>query len=190
MLPDWDERFAGCEPEGHLLRDAFPRRWVRFHSLPDSKRYPETPTEHAEVLRRHNAILGELAPVGSRVVLVTTGYSETPVPVRTYEGLLALDPAAVFWRTLARHQPDEEATFPNWWHLFTSAHVWRPGTFDPVIRLVADGTVANVLVVAPDCRWVLHPYDGGMDVIAESAEERGRLRATYSDWLSRHPGGL
>src|SRR5436309_2623058 len=37
MLADWDRCFPHCEPIGHHLRVAFPERWVRFHSLPESK---------------------------------------------------------------------------------------------------------------------------------------------------------
>jgi hypothetical protein len=50
--------------------------------------------------------------------------------------------------------------------------------------------VKNEVVVADDCRWALHPYDGGMDVIAESPAARDRLRAMYSWWLSARPDGL
>lgn len=47
MLTDWDSWLPGCEPIGHHLRRAFAERWVRFHSLPGSKRYPESDAEAA-----------------------------------------------------------------------------------------------------------------------------------------------
>jgi hypothetical protein len=74
--------------------------------------------------------------------------------------------------------------------VFASEWEWEPGLFDPVVRLVADDVVRNVMVVPPDCRWLLHPYDGGMDVILDSSEARGRLRAAYRDWLSPRADGL
>jgi hypothetical protein len=190
MLDDWDRRFPDCEPIGHRLRAAFPERWVRFHSLPGSKRYPEGDAESAEVLARHNAILAELASPGTQVVLVTTGYSESLVPSRSYPEVVAFDPYASPWRTVAMHRVEEGFAEPCYWHLFAGAWDWHPGAFDPLIRLVADGAVANVLVAAPDCRWVLHPYDGGMDVITESPEARRLLRATYAAWLSARADGL
>jgi hypothetical protein len=79
---------------------------------------------------------------------------------------------------------------PTYWHLFASEWQWRPGAFDSLVRLVADDRVANVLVVSPDCRWVLHPYDGGMDVIAESQADQQLLRAKNAAWLSPHASGL
>src|SRR5262245_44813519 len=104
MLADWDRCFPNCEPIGHRLRVAFPDRWIRFHSLPESKRYPEDDAEYAEVLARHNSILGELAPPDSQVVLITTGYSGSPVPSRSYLEVSAFDPNAVHWRTVAMHR--------------------------------------------------------------------------------------
>jgi hypothetical protein len=189
MLPDWDIWYPNCEPIGHHLRTAFRDRWVRFHSLPESKRYPESPAEYEEVLARHRAILGDLAADNKEVVLLTTGYSETPEPVRTYPQLAELDPAAVPWRTIDMHVV-EQYDSPNYWHIFASKREWRTGELDQLVRLVADDIVSNVLIVAPDCRWVLHPYDGGMDVIAESTTMRGRLRSAHREWLSKRADGL
>src|SRR5688572_12438686 len=122
MLPDWDRRFPNCEPIGHHLRVAFADRWVRFHSLPDSKRYPEDETEYAELLARHNVVLGELAGPGNRVVLLTTGYSETSHPVRPDPELSEIDPGAVPWRTIAMHEADEAFGDPSYWHVLASPH--------------------------------------------------------------------
>lgn len=43
------------------FKHRFPDRWVRFHSLPDSRRYPETEDEYAIVFGRHHTVLDELA---------------------------------------------------------------------------------------------------------------------------------
>ncbi|HEX7181334.1 MAG TPA: hypothetical protein VF756_05785 [Thermoanaerobaculia bacterium] len=190
MLTDWQRWFPDCEPVAHHLRVAFPDRWTRFHSLPGSKRYPEDEAEYATVLERFNRILGELARPGQGVILLSTSYSESPEPVDLQPELQALDPGAVLWRTVAMHDVEDDFAAPFYWHVFASGREWRPGVFDPLVRLVADDVVANVMIVSPDCRWLLHPYDGGMDVIAESPEARDRLKASYSEWLSARPDGL
>jgi hypothetical protein len=190
VLDNWDSRFPNCPPVSHLMRTAFRDRWVRFHSLPESKRYPEDESEYATVLLRHNCVLGELVGPEQRVVLLTTGYTEMPEPVRTDAGLNGLDPDAMPWRTVALHALEQDFSNPNYWHIFASEWQWQPGTFDPIIRLVANDVIANVLIVEPDCRWVLHPYDGGMDVIAETPADRGRLRTVHKDWLSARADGL
>lgn len=190
MLADWDRCFPNCEPIGHHLRAAFPDRWVRFHSLSGSKRYPEDDADFSEILARHNAVLGDVACPGAKVVLVTTEYSRSPAPSRSCSEMAAFDPGAAPWRSVAMHQIEVGFEEPAYWHLFASAREWRPGEFDALVRLVAIDAVANVLVVAPDCRWVLHPYDGGMDVIAESPERRRSLRKKYAVWLSAGADGL
>jgi hypothetical protein len=189
MLGQWQHHFPGSEPVAHLLRAAFPDRWVRFHSLPGSKRYPEGEDEYATVLARHNRILGDLLGPGRAVVLLTTGYSDVPAPALPPPELRPLDPHARLWRSVPLHERDGSAG-PSYWHVFASEWEWQPGRFDPVVRLVADDVLRDVMVVPPDCRWLLHPYDGGMDVILESLAARGRLRAAYRDWLSPRADGL
>jgi hypothetical protein len=190
MLDNWQERFPNCEPIGYRLREVFRDRWVRFHSLPESKRYPECPSEYQMILQRHSCVLSELLGTERRVILLTTGYSETPQPVRSYTELDAIDPTAKPWRTIAMHSESEEFTYPNYWHVFASEWEWQPGVFDSLVQLVADAVIANVSIVHPECRWVLYPYDGGMDVIAETPTARDQLRAAHRDWLSSLESGL
>src|SRR5262249_14248624 len=76
-------------------------------------RYPEDEAEYAEILARHNAILGELPRPGAEVVLVTTGYSDSPEPTRSYRELAAIDPDGVPWRTVAMRRIDEWFDVPS-----------------------------------------------------------------------------
>ncbi len=163
---------------------------MRFHSLPGSKRYPENEAEYATVLNRHNRISAELTGSERDVVLLSTGYSESSNPVRPQSELESLDPKALPWRSVPMHELEEGFTAPSYWHVFVSVWEWHPGLFDPIIRLVADDVLANIMIVNSACRWLLHPYDGGMDVITESSEARDRLKSSYSDWLSARPDGL
>jgi len=188
-LDKWDEQFPNCEPVAHWLRIAFPDRWVRFHSLPGSKRYPEDESEYATVLHRHNCILGELTGSEQSVVLLATEYSESPNPVHLQAELQTLAPDAIPWRSVPMHELDGDFADPSFWHVFASAWEWHPGLFDPIVRLVADAIAVNIMIVNPDCRWLLHPYDGGMDVIAESSGARDCLKLSHADWLSPRPDG-
>ncbi|WP_019072833.1 DUF3885 domain-containing protein [Streptomyces hokutonensis] len=52
----WRRQFPKGPPVAHELRAAYSDRWVRFHSLPGSKRYPETGDEYAVVLHRCNTV--------------------------------------------------------------------------------------------------------------------------------------
>lgn len=52
----WRARFGEVLPAGFLCREALSDRWLRIHSLPESKRYPADPSEMAELLSRHNRV--------------------------------------------------------------------------------------------------------------------------------------
>ena len=171
------------------MRCAFPRRWVRFHSLPESKRYPDGEDEYATLLARHNTVLASLTHAGETLALLTSGYSDTAEPTRNGL-LLTLDPQASPWRSVAMHEHTDDFDEPTFFHVFASRHRWLPGGFDSIVRRVADDAVANVMIVPLDCRRLLHPYDGGMDVILDSPVTRDALKASFPDWLSDRDDGL
>lgn len=181
MLDDWHDRFPGCPPVAHRLREGFPDRWVRFHALPGSRRYAADEADYKTILSRYNAVLTLLAEPGSPVVLLTTRYTRTPKPPAR--------PAARPWWSFCDDEGDGIMD-PSHWHVYASPRPWHPGTFDPIFRRVADDVVRNVMVVAPDCRWLFHPYDGGMDAILDTSAARDALRATHPGWLSSRPDGL
>lgn len=54
----WKKYLGGCEAFPHKLKHTFQERWVRFHALPDSKRYPENEIEYQEVFSRVPSKLG------------------------------------------------------------------------------------------------------------------------------------
>ena len=183
----WDDRWPGCSKLPYELRHASDR-WIRFHTLPGSKRYPESDAEYDMVLARHNAVLGELV-TGPTVLVATAGYSDAPLPPEPCRSpeTVALHPRAVYWASACI---DDEPGFETWMHLYISRLPWSVGSLDPLLRQVADDVIANVLVADTDLRWLYHPYDGGMDVMLTSAGQRDALRDRYQDWLSARPGGL
>ena len=178
MLEQWSTSFKGCSPVAHTLKNLFPQRWVRFHSLPESKRYPENEEEFGIVLKRHNAVLRTLVPTTTQVLLLTTEFSwdsKPTVPPYQIE-------KAIYWRTASENE--------SFWHVYAESITWVQGVFDALVKRVAIDEFSNVMICAPDCDWLLHPYDGGMDVILSSEHLRDELRTEFSDWLSPHPSGL
>jgi hypothetical protein len=173
----WDERWPSTPPIAFLLRVRHPDRWVRFHSLPESKRYAETESEMAEILTRHHAVLGALGVSDQCLVILTRFASDTPPGIEL--------PDESHWRTIEADEYLEEPA-----RLCVSLMTYGSDAFDAVLRAAAEWQIANVIVGPSDLRWLYHPYDGGADVIASSPEERDRLRADFSDWLSSHPRGV
>ncbi|MFF4696387.1 hypothetical protein ACFY1K_11810 [Streptomyces chattanoogensis] len=154
---------------------------MRFHSLPNSKRYPEDESEYTVVLGRYNAVLDELF-AGTYVYVIR--------PVWTTEPDVPTDaPDVGYWRTLlVADDPDPE--FRTYCHLFADRRPWQRGCIDGLLREVADDEVADVLITDVRMERIHHPYDGGADVFLPTPTERDRLRDRYANWLSSHPAGL
>ncbi|MFE1146763.1 hypothetical protein ACFW42_06475 [Streptomyces albidoflavus] len=70
----WEQRWPGCPPAGYKLRTAHRERWVRFHSLPESRRHPGDESEYAVVLDRYNTVLDALF-AGGDVYVITPVWS-------------------------------------------------------------------------------------------------------------------
>ncbi|MEU6145871.1 hypothetical protein ABZ848_36705 [Streptomyces sp. NPDC047081] len=192
VVPDelaalWRDRHPSTPPLAHLFRDALHDRWVRFHSLPRSKRYPESEEEYATVLDRHNTVLDELF-AGQDVFVVSMDWSDAS-GIPPWHERRSLHPAAVRWWT----EPDCDApdpAFHGYRHLYAELRPWAPGLVDDLLRAVADDTLAEVFLADTGLRRLYHPYDGGADVVLTTPEERDRLRERHRGWLSSHPCGL
>ena len=183
----WARSWPTLRPVGHEIR-CDRERWVRFHALPESKRYPENEREYAEVLRRHNLLLGELAGRTSPSLLVmTVAWSHNATPAARDSALVRAVPEASLWTSILRERDGDDEV---WTHIYVTPYVWRLGALDSLLRLVADGATADVLIADEQFHWLVHPYDGGLDVVTRSTEDRDQLRHQHSDWLSADPSGL
>lgn len=189
MTLGWHTAFGDCPPVSYMLREWFPDRWVRFHSLPDSQRYAETDDEYGEILRRERVILRELLsdeddPAALVAVSASWSGSAQPSPrVPELEKLLPAD----YWRSILLD--DTEPEYPSWVHLWFSTLPLDDPLTDAVLKLVADDAARLVLLSAA-FTWLYAPYDGGADVIARTSAERDQLQSAHTDWLSAHPLGL
>ena len=189
----WESQFQDILPIAHTFINIFKDRWIRFHSLPESKRYAQSASEYQTILFRHNALLSHLSKE-KKLTLITAFYSENATPVkdigRATVKLFELDSNAKHWQTLAMHEIDSELGTECYLHLFASEWRWSSAVFDPVLKLVADDVLRNVFILSLDDSWLYHPYDGGADVICSSTSERNLLRKEFSSWLPDTPSGL
>ncbi|OKJ05133.1 hypothetical protein AMK18_01440 [Streptomyces sp. CB01249] len=176
-------------PEGDpRMCFAYADRWVRFHSLPESKRYADDEAEYAVILDRHHTLLGELGPDDEEVYVVTREWSGDLAPGARRPELRDADPDAEHWGS---HVHDDD--FPDdivYEHEYVSRRPRTRHALDPLLRLVADDVVSGVTIAPLDLRWIYHPYDGGGDVVAPDGATRDALRAAHQSWLSAHPLGL
>ena len=188
----WAEAWGDWRPVSHELPVRGNERWVRFHSLPGSKRYAGNEDEYAEIMRRHLTVLAELlshdnAGAERELMVVTVSWSDDPGPVPRTAELSRAMPAAAYWTSVLTgiNAPDD-----TWWHLWVSAAGLHSQELSQLLRLVADDGTAGVIITTAGMDWLYVPYDGGADVIAATADQRNQLHRTHEDWLSDHPAGL
>ncbi len=185
----WEQRWPGWPPFGHWLRSCYPDRWVRFHSLPESKRYASSEAEYTMILDRHYTVLSELDP-GPDILVVTAEWTKTAATMpQMWPRRSEVAPDAWHWRTLLE-DPDDDPEYRSHMQLYVQVLPWLVGSMDGLLRAVADDELANVIVTPTNLRWLYHPYDGGADVILATNAERDGLKARHTDWLSEHPEGL
>ncbi|SCE14049.1 hypothetical protein GA0115240_14063 [Streptomyces sp. DvalAA-14] len=177
----WQQHWPNCPPVGYKLRDPYRNVWVRFHSLPESKRYADDESEYTVVLERYNTVLDELFAGEDVYVITPVWATEAEVPRFRQD--------AGYWQSLlVEDDPDPE--FRTYCHLFAARQTWEYGCLDELLRDIADDKVAGVLVTDTQMGRIYHPYDGGADVFLAAPEERDQMRDRHADWLSRHPSGL
>ncbi len=169
------------------LKTVYGSRWVRFHSLPESKRYPEDEAEYAILLDRYNTVLDELF-AGGEVYVVTTDWGDPSDPTDGSPHRAALHPEGTLWTTLD-DTDDPDPAFHTRWYFYADRRPWQHGCLNPLLRAVADDTLPGIFVTDTEFARIHHPYDGGADVILPTPEERNRLRDRHSAWLSAHPSG-
>uniref|UniRef100_UPI00167E5B42 DUF3885 domain-containing protein n=1 Tax=Streptomyces lanatus TaxID=66900 RepID=UPI00167E5B42 len=162
---------------------------MRFHSLPGSKRHPETEDEYGIVLERYNTVLDGLF-AGRDVFVVTMDWSYTPTgPAGWPTPREHLHSAGLHWWT-EPNTDDPDPDFHTYTRLYADRRPWLPGCVDGLLRAVADEAVVDVFIADTDLDRIHHPYDGGADIILTTPAERDALRDRHAGWLSSHPAGL
>jgi hypothetical protein len=170
--------FCQAFPLSHLMRSEFPEYWLRIHSLPESKRYPEDEAERQIVLDRYarfgTALLGERAPclvIESRF----NGYE------RTEELMPGLS-----WTPIHRVDESDEDFYDSW----MAQTIWDAAKFRALLLAIADDQEQNVAFVSEVTDCVFIPYDGGSDGFSFDTALLQRLRDEFAPWRSAHPLGL
>lgn len=184
----WDLNYPESNPIGHELRNVYPHRWFRIHSLPKAKRYAESEDEYNLILDRQNRLIADLVKENSEIILVAGRYEvelkdETSIE---FSGLGKFDRC----RVLSLHQiHPEEYENEYFYFVYFQLDVWKRNSKDELLKNIADGEF-RAMIVCPESNCIVALYDGGVDVIVGSGEIRDQLKSKYRDWLSEREDGL
>lgn len=168
---EWAQFFGDTPPFGWRLR-ARDTPWLRYHALPDSKRYADNDAERATILLRANTIGDRLLSAGSSCWYVEARFDD--------EGS---DPNSM---VEFREMDDGEELV---WRFHVRPVEWCACAFDAKLRAVADDEL-EVLWMRRSDGTIFAPYDGGFDLFPRSFDDVETLKEERADWLSSHPSGL
>ena len=173
----WAEAIPGVSPFGGL---ALPEdRWVRFHSLPGSRRYPRRGLighrDWRELLTRHRALIEELCTLAPAGFISRPEWPESDL---AFADNARWRSTGLPWLPWVEVDIDDEVpplTFmaaPNTW----------PAPWDEWwLRAVAEDEVRGALI-ATDLSWIAAPYDGGIDLMLPTTELRDAMRERHAAW--------
>jgi hypothetical protein len=194
----WRLAFPDLLPIGHQLRGG--EHWVRFHTLPGSKRYADDEHEYGEILYRHRTLLARLrnsvagggAPGGDDLYVVTPSWSGGATPAPRSASVARTTPAAEHWQSICTTHPEDIARGdePMFTHLFVDCLSPEDAKLTDLLRLVADDRTGDVIISDRKLNWLYHPYDGGADIITRDPAVISQLRHTFHEWLPTNPAGL
>jgi hypothetical protein len=172
-------RYGSAQPIGWALRLAVPQRWFRIHSLPDSKRYPETQSDWNTLVARHREVSNALIPPGAACYLLTPWSCAKDA---CFSGF-TLRPA------LALPEYHRDPDGPPSGGFFVTRFAWDFDSFEPVLRAVATWqTLASVIVEEDLVAYA--PYGGGADLFLPDSPTRDAVKRRFAAYLSARSDGL
>ncbi|WP_438947239.1 DUF3885 domain-containing protein [Tsukamurella conjunctivitidis] len=177
----WRKRFGDLPRSAQDLRSPPGGWWVRLHSLPESKQYPDSDEEYAELLRRDFAMLDELRGREEVLTVVTRAYSNSSRPVRRSTAIANLLPRPRYWRSVSEGYPNDEEQI--WAHLYLHCVRRDAPVLHELFRLVAEWGVPEVVLTGSTWAWQHCPYDGGSDLMLETEAECDRVTELFAAWL-------
>ena len=161
--------YPKCIPISWLLREANKEIWFRIHSLPESKRYPETPEEFEILLKRHNELASDV--LGKEEILLFWYGANVS--------------GGISGEHVISYNSDDIET-----DIYSKAIKWKPQKYNNYIKCVATEECSSSIFYAQSSGNIYAPYDGGADVLIQSPDKRKALKQKYKKWFSTQQSGM
>ena len=184
----WNKEYPKSYPINHELKFAYPDRWLRIHSLPESKRYADSEDEYKIILNRQNQLIDDLIGVGTEVA-ISFGLYTNDLSQDCYKEITDFGEFQKVSTIDLRKDEPEAYEDEYYFDVFIKIETWKSGNRDEILKAIADDEI-RAMFISPLKKCIIAPYDGGVDIIVDSTEERDRLKNKYKDWLPNWEDGL
>jgi len=184
----WNTEYPEAIPISHELKRKYPDRWFRIHSLLESKRYADSAGDHKIILDRQNLLIEGLIGKESEVA-ITFGISVNDINNSNYKELTDFGEFQKVLKFDLHKERPEEYEEDMHFDIFVKLEKWKEYSRNEILKLITDDKI-RVMLVSSSIKYIVAPYDGGVDVIVDSTAKRDRLKSKYKDWLSDRENGI
>jgi hypothetical protein len=185
----WNNSYPESYPIGHELKWIYNSRWFRIHSLPESKRYANTAEEYEIIFSRQNEIIDEVIGPGEDIIVLFGMYVGDDIINRNYNQISDFEKFNPVLRLELHKLRPEEYDEEIIYDVFIKNDKWQSGKMNKLLKAIADDEI-RAIILSTNKKSIIIPYDGGLDVIAESSEMRDALKLKYKEWLSTTEDGM
>ncbi|MBC8404845.1 MAG: hypothetical protein H8E15_06445 [Planctomycetes bacterium] len=168
----WNEIAGTVRPVAYQLKWAMEDRFVRFHSLPEKKRYPDNAREMRFIIDRHNEVLSAVFSLGEKLASIEMTWSNKLSKRARSRGYL-------HWKDVQKDADDSDCMI----HLYYKEKIWSPDCLNWAITAAANEDLFGFMVIGVESKAIYHPYDGGMDIIMPSVKERDNMSDRFERYL-------
>jgi len=174
-----------------MLRQIFPDRWLRIHSLPESKRYPEKNEGIKELLTRQNTLIDELIGENNQYLLLLGSFESISGFPKGYDKILNISEFNEL-DSLPLHKlfSEEYSDGEMYLRLAVKTLTWRKNSIDQLLLAIAKDEVTNVMIIGDEQKCLICPYDGGVDIFLEKEILRDIYKMKYKCWAPKGVNGL
>ncbi|MBK8804028.1 MAG: hypothetical protein IPN71_18625 [Fibrobacteres bacterium] len=186
----WSLAFPNTPPINHLLKHLIPEKWLRIHSLPESKRYAENAEEFEIILSRQNEVATDILGESANIYIVTGEFhwDNQSDNAPQYDDILKkydlCDLDAIDLFRLDPNEYEENQTFTP----AIGTVIWEPHKHDELLLEVAKDR-SHAFFVSFDKQSIFAPYDGGADFIVKDEITRDYYKNKYKMYLSAREDG-
>lgn len=182
----WESNFKETIPLNFIFRTIYSNRWLRIHSLPNSKRYAENENEINLILERQNQVVSDFISENQEIYIVR---SEINVDYNDdydlHKEFNFQEVAIINLRDLFDDDYDNDDKLS----VQVTKKIWQINCFNSLLEDIAND-VSLIFFVSINNPVIFAPYDGGMDIIYQSETQRNFYKEKYKNYLSQRKDGL
>jgi hypothetical protein len=184
----WKDNYSLCPPINHLFKVIYNDRWLRIHSLPDSKRYADNEYEWAVLYQTQNNILDDIFIKDDTLylfvgILSSDTYNVLEDEEIEHECLQTFDFTAleiIDLHALTKEYYDEDIFYTPY---YTSLK-YKSNAYNEILKSIANDEL-RAFFLNPTTDTIFAPYDGGVDIIYADTASRDEYKLKYNHYTQQ-----